>query len=119
MQRTSGSCGLSLFMKFPLSARSHAPQSLPAAAGQPSLILFSLDAMNVSPFLRVFALTILLLISVGRFAHAQRPDDLAKIAVKVVPPEYPYEARRSGITGKGVLVAEVDYKSGKVTSVKM
>jgi TonB family protein len=75
--------------------------------------------MSVSPFLRVFAFAILLLVSLGRLVHAQRPDELAKIAVKVVPPEYPYEARRSGITGKGVLAAEVDYKSGKVTSVKM
>jgi TonB family protein len=75
--------------------------------------------MRVSPFLRLFALAIVLLVSLGRFAHAQRSDALAKIAVKVVSPEYPYEARRSGITGKGVLVAEVDYNSGKVKSVRM
>jgi TonB family protein len=75
--------------------------------------------MSISPFFRLFALVILFLVNLGRLAHAQRPDELAKIAVKVVPPEYPYEARRSGITGKGVLAAEVDYKSGKVTSTKM
>ena len=81
--------------------------------------MFSLDAMRLSPLLRVFALAIVLLVGLGWLAHAQRPDELAKIAVKVVSPEYPYEARRSGITGKGVLAAEVDYNSGKVKSVKM
>ncbi len=64
-------------------------------------------------------ITLLLALSLPRLAHGQRADELAKIAVRVVPPEYPYEARRSRITGRGVLVAEVDYNSGKVTSVKM
>jgi TonB family protein len=41
------------------------------------------------------------------------------IVVHQVPPEYPYEARRSGITGRGILVGIVDFKTGKVTSVKM
>jgi TonB family protein len=75
--------------------------------------------MRVSPFLHVFALAFAVLVSPGRLAQAQRTDELAKIAVKFVSPEYPYEARRSGITGKGVVAAEVDYNSGKVTSVKM
>ncbi len=56
---------------------------------------------------------------VAPLAHAQLGEELAKVAVKVVPPEYPYEARRSRITGHGVLVADVDYNTGKVTSVKM
>ncbi|MDP9099323.1 MAG: energy transducer TonB [Verrucomicrobiota bacterium] len=75
--------------------------------------------MRVSPVLRVFALAFVVLAGLGQLAKAQRPDELAKIAVKVVPPEYPYEARRSGITGKGIVAAEVDYTGGKVTSVKM
>jgi hypothetical protein len=34
------------FHEIPPSTRSHAPQSLPAAAGQPSLILFSLGGLR-------------------------------------------------------------------------
>ena len=41
------------------------------------------------------------------------------IVVHQVPPEYPYEARRIGITGRGILVGIVEFKTGKVTSVKM
>lgn len=41
------------------------------------------------------------------------------IVVHQVPPEYPDEARRSGITGRGILVGIVEFKTGKVTSVKM
>ncbi|HEX8679299.1 MAG TPA: energy transducer TonB [Chthoniobacterales bacterium] len=41
------------------------------------------------------------------------------VVVHQVPPEYPFEARRSRITGKGILVGEVDLKSGVVTSVRM
>ena len=70
--------------------------------------MFSLDAMRVSPFRRVFALPFIVLVSPARPAQAQRADELAKIAVKFVSPEYPHEARRSGITGKGVVAAEVD-----------
>jgi TonB family protein len=36
-----------------------------------------------------------------------------------VPPEYPFEARRSRITGEGILVGQVDSKTGNVTSVRM
>ena len=75
--------------------------------------------MRISPYSRLLILTIVVGAGVARIAHAQRPDELAKIAVKVVPPEYPYEARRSRITGHGVLVADVDYNTGNVTSVKM
>jgi TonB family protein len=41
------------------------------------------------------------------------------IVVHQVPPEYPYEARRNGITGRGILVGVVEFQTGKVTSVKM
>jgi TonB family protein len=41
------------------------------------------------------------------------------IVIHRVPPEYPYEARRSGITGRGILVGIVEFKTGKVTSVTM
>jgi TonB family protein len=36
-----------------------------------------------------------------------------------VPPEYPFEARRSRITGHGILVGQVDSRTGKVKSVRM
>ena len=42
-----------------------------------------------------------------------------KVVLHQVPPEYPYEARRSRITGHGILIGEVDSKTGNVTSVKM
>jgi TonB family protein len=42
-----------------------------------------------------------------------------KIVLHQVPPEYPYEARRSGIIGHGILFGQVDYKTGIVTSVRM
>jgi len=42
-----------------------------------------------------------------------------KMVLQQVPPEYPYEARRSGITGHGILFGRVDFKTGIVTSVKM
>jgi TonB family protein len=41
------------------------------------------------------------------------------IVVHQVPPDYPYEARRSGFTGRGTLVGQVDMKTGYVTSVRM
>ena len=42
-----------------------------------------------------------------------------KVVLHQVPPEYPYEARRSRITGHGILIGQVDSKTGNVTSVKM
>jgi TonB family protein len=36
-----------------------------------------------------------------------------------VPLDYPYEARRSRITGRGILVGDVDIKTGIVRSVRM
>jgi TonB family protein len=42
-----------------------------------------------------------------------------KLVVHQVPPEYPFEARRSHITGHGILFGEIDYKTGNVTSVRM
>jgi len=42
-----------------------------------------------------------------------------KVVVHQVPPDYPYEARRSRITGHGILFGQVDYKTGIVTSVRM
>jgi TonB family protein len=75
--------------------------------------------MHLSSFPRLLILIAVIAASVAPLARAQRPDELAKIAVKIVPPEYPYEARRSRIIGHGVVVGEVDYTTGKVTSVKM
>jgi TonB family protein len=42
-----------------------------------------------------------------------------KLVLQQVPPEYPYEARRSRITGHGILFGRVDPRTGIVTSVKM
>ena len=41
------------------------------------------------------------------------------VAVSAPRPEYPYEARRSKITGSGVCVMTVDSGSGSVTSAEM
>jgi TonB family protein len=41
------------------------------------------------------------------------------VAVSAPRPEYPYEARRSKITGSGVCVMTVDTGSGAVTSAEM
>jgi protein TonB len=41
------------------------------------------------------------------------------VAVSAPRPEYPYEARRSKITGSGVCVMTVDPGSGAVTSATM
>ena len=41
------------------------------------------------------------------------------VAVSAPRPEYPYEARRSKITGSGVCVMTVDPSSGSVTSADM
>jgi protein TonB len=41
------------------------------------------------------------------------------VAVSAPRPEYPYEARRSKITGSGVCVMTVDTGSGSVTSAEM
>ena len=42
-----------------------------------------------------------------------------KVVLHQVPPEYPFEARRSRIIGHGILVGQVDSKTGNVTSVRM
>jgi protein TonB len=41
------------------------------------------------------------------------------VAVSAPRPEYPYEARRSKVTGSGVCVMTVDTGSGSVTSAEM
>jgi TonB family protein len=41
------------------------------------------------------------------------------LVVHRVPLEYPFEARRSRITGQGVLVGDVDIRTGIVRSVRM
>jgi len=42
-----------------------------------------------------------------------------KVVLHQVPPEYPSEARRSRITGHGILAGQVDSKTGNVTAVRM
>jgi protein TonB len=41
------------------------------------------------------------------------------VAIRAPRPEYPYEARRSQITGSGVVVMTVDPATGTVTSAVM
>ena len=41
------------------------------------------------------------------------------LVVYQVPPEYPYQARRSGIIGHGILFGKVDPRTGNVVSVSM
>ena len=41
------------------------------------------------------------------------------VALSAARPEYPYDARRAGLTGAGVVIIEVDSATGKVTSVRM
>lgn len=76
-------------------------------------------------------LSLLIGVSLPTFVSAQRmvpaPPGSAplkdaismKVVVHQVPPEYPFEARRSRITGHGILLGQVDYKTGTVTSVRM
>jgi TonB family protein len=47
------------------------------------------------------------------------PPNLRSLTITAVKPEYPFEARRDGVTGKGIVVGCVDYASGTVTSVAM
>ena len=42
-----------------------------------------------------------------------------KVVIHQVPPAYPLEARRSHLTGRGILVGQVDIKTGVVKSVRM
>ena len=45
--------------------------------------------------------------------------DQKAVAISAPRPDYPYEARRAGVTGAGVAVLEVDVATGKVTSAFM
>ena len=70
------------------------------------------------------SVALLLTAQVSRHAFAAEPAaDLPDIqvakALKAPRPEYPYEARRSLITGTGVVVVEVDPPTGKVTRAYM
>ena len=40
-------------------------------------------------------------------------------ATSVTPPDYPYEARRSGITGSGIILLEVEPATGEVKKASM
>ena len=41
------------------------------------------------------------------------------VVIHKVPPEYPFQARRSRLTGGGILVGAVNIKTGYVVSVRM
>jgi TonB family protein len=45
--------------------------------------------------------------------------EVRAVVVSAPRPEYPYEARRAQITGRGIVVLEVDSTTGKVTSARM
>jgi TonB family protein len=79
---------------------------------------------------RIILLSALLALTAAPSAHAQKivpssgPKPVAdaipmKMVLQQVPPEYPFEARRSRITGHGILFGRVDLKTGLVTAVKM
>jgi len=52
--------------------------------------------------------------------HAQAIDPaIYRYAVKVVPLEYPLEARKQHLEGHGMLLGEIDFETGRVTSVHM
>ena len=70
-------------------------------------------------YLSRFLILLAIVLGVPSLAHAQRPDELVKMAVKIVPPEYPDQARRHWISGHGIVAGEVDYTTGKVKSVRM
>lgn len=50
---------------------------------------------------------------------ADLPDVAVAKAISAPRPEYPYEARRSLITGTGIVIVEVDPATGKVTRAYM
>lgn len=50
---------------------------------------------------------------------AVEPPQLWSLVLTAVRPEYPYAAMRSKFHGRGVLVGEVDFQTGAVTSVRM
>jgi TonB family protein len=52
-------------------------------------------------------------------AQATPPASAKVVAISVPRPEYPYEARRNHITGRGTVVIYVDPKSGIVTRAVM
>lgn len=52
--------------------------------------------------------------------RSNEPQGLDRaVAISAARPDYPYEARRAGLTGAGVVVIELDSATGKVTSVRM
>lgn len=44
---------------------------------------------------------------------------MQKYTVKMVPMDYPAEARQRHLEGRGILAGQVDYETGKVISVRM
>jgi TonB family protein len=74
--------------------------------------------------MRAFSLCVLVLAALGNSGVAARPKEaIAKdpraVVISAPHPEYPYEARRRGITGSGRVVMLVDRATGKVTSCRM
>ena len=45
--------------------------------------------------------------------------DLRAVLISGVRPEYPYEARRNHITGRGIVVMKIDPATGNVASCEM
>ncbi len=59
----------------------------------------------------------------GSFLAAERPGRAPELdtsqAVKIVHPDYPYEARRQRLAGTGIVTIDVDTATGNVTRVTM
>ncbi len=82
----------------------------------------SYRALTLTLLIAVFAATAFPVRAQSKTPLASRPlaDGIRMdIVVHDVPPEYPYEARRGHLTGRGILFGQVDAKTGYVTSVRM
>jgi len=70
-----------------------------------------------------YILTIILVFASAAAGSAGEPVkfDPHQLVGETIPmdqrPEYPFEARRSGLTGSGVFILNIDAKTGRVTSV--
>jgi len=71
----------------------------------------------------LFSLFVFAALGVSRVEAAKKEApvtiDLRAVLVSGVAPEYPYEARRDHITGRGIVVMKIDRTTGNVTSCEM
>jgi TonB family protein len=71
----------------------------------------------------LFSLLVFAALGVSRVEAAKKEAhltvDLRAVLVSGVAPEYPYEARREHITGRGIVVMKIDRTTGRVASCEM